>query len=113
MLEARNLEPGALGERTQSLSSPRYRERRNAIRGSDLIDFENEPLGPARGQRHLGGNAWCHHSWPLTHARCALRCFRSHCSSRLALVIQGLDLPGLIRLVKPQMASGDLRGRAR
>ena len=115
MLEARNLSPehwaNALNHYRRRL---KRRERRNAIRGSDLDYFENEPLGPREGSVIV----WAGMRGAITLA--AAQTISTHAPMRAlllsialfiaagALVIQGLTLPGLIRLVKPQMATGDI-----
>ena len=115
MLEARNLSPehwaNALNHYRRRL---KRRARRNAIRGSDLDYFENEPLGPREGSVIV----WAGMRGAITLA--AAQTISTHAPMRAlllsialfiaagALVIQGLTLPGLIRLVKPQMASGDI-----
>ena len=115
MLEARNLSPKQW-ERALIHYRGRLkrRERRNAIRGSDLDYFENEPLGPREGSVIV----WAGMRGAITLA--AAQTISVHAPMRAlllsialfiaagALIIQGLTLPGLIRIVKPQMASGDI-----
>ena len=90
------------------------RERRNAMRGSDLDYFASEPLGPREGSVIV----WAGMRGAITLA--AAQTISTHAPMRAlllsialfiaagALVIQGLTLPALIRIVKPQMASGDI-----
>ncbi len=90
------------------------RARRNAMRGSDLDYFANEPLGPREGSVIV----WAGMRGAITLA--AAQTISTHAPMRAllltialfiaagALVIQGLTLPGLIRLVKPKMATGDI-----
>ena len=115
MLEARNLSPehweNALNHYRRRL---KRRERRNAMRGSDLDYFANEPLGPREGSVIV----WAGMRGAITLA--AAQTISTHAPMRAlllsialfiaagALIIQGLTLPGLIRIVKPQMASGDI-----
>lgn len=115
MLEARDLSPehweNALNHYRRRL---KRRERRNAIRGSDLDYFANEPLGPREGSVIV----WAGMRGAITLA--AAQTISTHAPMRAlllsialfiaagALIIQGLTLPGLIRIVKPQMASGDI-----
>ena len=115
MLEARDLSPEqwerALIHYRRRL---KRRERRNAIRGSDLDYFANEPLGPREGSVIV----WAGMRGAITLA--AAQTISTHAPMRAlllsialfiaagALIIQGLTLPGLIRIVKPQMASGDI-----
>ena len=115
MLEARNLSPehweDALNHYRRRL---KRRARRNAMRGSDLDYFENEPLGPREGSVIV----WAGMRGAITLA--AAQTISTHAPMRAllltialfiaagALVIQGLTLPGLIRLVKPKMATGDI-----
>ena len=115
MLEARDLSPEhwerALNHYRRRL---KRRERRNAKRGSDLDYFANEPLGPREGSVIV----WAGMRGAITLA--AAQTISTHAPMRAllltialfiaagALVIQGLTLPGLIRIVKPQMASGDI-----
>ena len=115
MLEARDLSPehweDALNHYRRRL---KRRARRNAMRGSDLDYFENEPLGPREGSVIV----WAGMRGAITLA--AAQTISTHAPMRAllltialfiaagALVIQGLTLPGLIRIVKPQMASGDI-----
>ena len=115
MLEARNLSPEQW-ERALIHYRGRLkrRERRNAIRGSDLDYFANEPLGPREGSVIV----WAGMRGAITLA--AAQTISTHAPMRAlllsialfiaagALIIQGLTLPGLIRIVKPQMASGDI-----
>ena len=113
MLEARNLSPehwvNALNHYRRRL---KRRERRNAMRGSDY--FASEPLGPREGSVIV----WAGMRGAITLA--AAQTISTHAPMRAlllsialfiaagALVIQGLTLPALIRIVKPQMASGDI-----
>ena len=115
MLEARNLSPehwaNALNHYRRRL---KRRERRNAMRGSDLDYFASEPLGPREGSVIV----WAGMRGAITLA--AAQTISTHAPMRSlllsialfiaagALVIQGLTLPALIRIVKPQMASGDI-----
>ena len=115
MLEARDLSPEqwerALIHYRRRL---KRRERRNAIRGSDLDYFANEPLGPREGSVIV----WAGMRGAITLA--AAQTISTHAPMRAlllsialfiaagALIIQGLTLPALIRIVKPQMASGDI-----
>ena len=115
MLEARDLSPEhwerALNHYRRRL---KRRERRNAKRGSDLDYFANEPLGPREGSVIV----WAGMRGAITLA--AAQTISTHAPMRAllltialfiaagALVIQGLTLPGLIRIVKPQMATGDI-----
>jgi len=115
MLEARNLSPehwvNALNHYRRRL---KRRERRNAMRGSDLDYFASEPLGPREGSVIV----WAGMRGAITLA--AAQTISTHAPMRAlllsialfiaagALVIQGLTLPALIRIVKPQMASGDI-----
>ena len=115
MLEARDLSPehweNALNHYRRRL---KRRARRNAMRGSDLDYFENEPLGPREGSVIV----WAGMRGAITLA--AAQTISTHAPMRAllltialfiaagALVIQGLTLPGLIRIVKPQMATGDI-----
>ena len=115
MLEARDLSPehweNALNHYRRRL---KRRERRNAMRGSDLDYFANEPLGPREGSVIV----WAGMRGAITLA--AAQTISTHAPMRAlllsialfiaagALIIQGLTLPGLIRIVKPQMASGDI-----
>jgi len=115
MLEARNLSPehwaNALNHYRRRL---KRRERRNAMRGSDLDYFASEPLGPREGSVIV----WAGMRGAVTLA--AAQTISTHAPMRSlllsialfiaagALVIQGLTLPALIRIVKPQMASGDI-----
>ena len=115
MLEARDLSPehweNALNHYRRRL---KRRERRNAIRGSDLDYFANEPLGPREGSVIV----WAGMRGAITLA--AAQTISTHAPMRAlllsialfiaagALIIQGLTLPALIRIVKPQMASGDI-----
>ena len=115
MLQARNLSPerweDALNHYRRRL---KRRARRNAMRGSDLDYFENEPLGP----RESSVIVWAGMRGAITLA--AAQTISTHAPMRAllltialfiaagALVIQGLTLPGLIRLVKPKMATGDI-----
>ena len=115
MLEARDLSPEHW-EEALNLYRRRLkrRARRNAMRGSDLDYFENEPLGPREGSVIV----WAGMRGAITLA--AAQTISTHAPMRAllltialfiaagALVIQGLTLPGLIRIVKPQMASGDI-----
>ena len=115
MLEARNLSPEQW-ERALIHYRGRLkrRERRNAMRGSDLDYFENEPLGPREGSVIV----WAGMRGAITLA--AAQTISVHAPMRAllltialliaagTLVIQGLTLPGLIRLVKPKMATGDI-----
>nr|WP_304270179.1 sodium:proton antiporter [Rothia mucilaginosa] len=90
------------------------RARRNAMRGSDLDYFESEPLGPREGSVIV----WAGMRGAITLA--AAQTISTHAPMRAflltialfiaagALVIQGLTLPGLIRIVKPKMATGDI-----
>ena len=115
MLEARNLSPEQWGlalERFRRRLS--RRERRNALRATDLDYFANEPLGPREGSVIV----WAGMRGAITLA--AAQTISSHAPLRGylltialfiaagSLIIQGLTLPGVIRLVKPQMASGDI-----
>ena len=115
MLEARDLSPErweeALNHYRRRL---KRRARRNAMRGSDLDYFENEPLGPREGSVIV----WAGMRGAITLA--AAQTISTHAPMRAllltialfiaagALIIQGLTLPGLIRIVKPQMASSDI-----
>ena len=115
MLKARNLSPehwaNALNHYRRRL---KRRERRNAMRGSDLDYFASEPLGPREGSVIV----WAGMRGAITLA--AAQTISTHAPMRAlllsialfiaagALVIQGLTLPALIRIVKPQMASGDI-----
>ena len=115
MLEARDLSPehweDALHHYRRRL---KRRARRNAMRGSDLDYFANEPLGPREGSVIV----WAGMRGAITLA--AAQTISTHAPMRAlllsialfiaagALIIQGLTLPGLIRIVKPQMASGDI-----
>ena len=115
MLQARDLSPErweeALNHYRRLL---KRRVRRNAMRGSDLDYFENEPLGPREGSVIV----WAGMRGAITLA--AAQTISTHAPMRAlllsialfiaagALVIQGLPLPALIRIVKPQMASGDI-----
>lgn len=115
MLKARDLSPehweNALNHYRRRL---KRRERRNAMRGSDLDYFENEPLGPREGSVIV----WAGMRGAITLA--AAQTISTHAPMRAlllsialfiaagALIIQGLTLPGLIRIVKPQMASSDI-----
>ena len=115
MLEARDLSPehweNALNHYRRRL---KRRARRNAMRGSDLDYFANEPLGPREGSVIV----WAGMRGAITLA--AAQTISTHAPARAllltialfiaagALIIQGLTLPGLIRIVKPQMASGDI-----
>ena len=115
MLQARDLSPehweNALNHYRRRL---KRRERRNAMRGSDLDYFANEPLGPREGSVIV----WAGMRGAITLA--AAQTISTHAPARAllltialfiaagALIIQGLTLPGLIRIVKPQMASGDI-----
>lgn len=115
MLQARDLSPehweNALNHYRRRL---KRRARRNAMRGSDLDYFANEPLGPREGSVIV----WAGMRGAITLA--AAQTISTHAPARAllltialfiaagALVIQGLTLPGLIRIVKPQMASGDI-----
>jgi len=115
ILEARNLSPehwaNALNHYRRRL---KRRERRNAMRGSDLDYFASEPLGPREGSVIV----WAGMRGAITLA--AAQTISTHAPMRSlllsialfiaagALVIQGLTLPALIRIVKPQMASGDI-----
>ena len=115
MLEARDLSPehweNALHHYRRRL---KRRARRNAMRGSDLDYFANEPLGPREGSVIV----WAGMRGAITLA--AAQTISTHAPMRAllltialfiaagALVIQGLTLPGLIRIVKPQMATGDI-----
>ena len=115
MLEARDLSPehweNALNHYRRRL---KRRARRNAMRGSDLDYFANEPLGPREGSVIV----WAGMRGAITLA--AAQTISTHAPMRAlllsialfiaagALIIQGLTLPGLIRIVKPQMASGDI-----
>ena len=115
MLEARDLSPehweNALNHYRRRL---KRRERRNAMRGSDLDYFANEPLGPREGSVIV----WAGMRGAITLA--AAQTISVHAPMRAlllsialfiaagALIIQGLTLPALIRIVKPQMASGDI-----
>ena len=115
MLQARDLSPerweDALNHYRRRL---KRRARRNAMRGSDLDYFENEPLGPREGSVIV----WAGMRGAITLA--AAQTISTHAPMRAllltialfiaagALVIQGLTLPGLIRIVKPKMATGDI-----
>ena len=115
MLEARDLSPehweNALNHYRRRL---KRRARRNAMRGSDLDYFESEPLGPREGSVIV----WAGMRGAITLA--AAQTISTHAPMRAflltialfiaagALVIQGLTLPGLIRIVKPKMATGDI-----
>ena len=115
LLEARDLSPeqweDALNHYRRRL---KRRARRNAMRGSDLDYFENEPVGP----RESSVIVWAGMRGAITLA--AAQTISAHAPMRAllltialfiaagALVIQGLTLPGFIRLVKPQMATGDI-----
>ena len=115
MLEARDLSPehweSALNHYRRRL---KRRERRNAKRGSDLDYFANEPLGPREGSVIV----WAGMRGAITLAAAQTISTQAPMRALLltialfiaagALVIQGLTLPGLIRIVKPQMASGDI-----
>ena len=84
------------------------------MRGSDLDYFESEPLGPREGSVIV----WAGMRGAITLA--AAQTISTHAPMRAflltialfiaagALVIQGLTLPGLIRIVKPKMATGDI-----
>ena len=84
------------------------------MRGSDLDYFASEPLGPREGSVIV----WAGMRGAITLA--AAQTISTHAPMRSlllsialfiaagALVIQGLTLPALIRIVKPQMASGDI-----
>lgn len=92
----------------------RIRERQHAVRRSDIDYFENEPLGPREGSVVV----WAGMRGAITLA--AAQTISTHAPLRAllltialliaagALVIQGLTLPGLIRIVKPKMATGDI-----
>lgn len=92
----------------------RIRERQHAVRRSDIDYFENEPLGPREGSVIV----WAGMRGAITLA--AAQTISTHAPMRAllltialfiaagALVIQGLTLPGLIRIVKPKMATGDI-----
>lgn len=92
----------------------RIRERQHAVRRSDIDYFENEPLGPREGSVIV----WAGMRGAITLA--AAQTISTHAPLRAllltialliaagALVIQGLTLPGLIRIVKPKMATGDI-----
>ena len=115
MLQARDLSPehweNALNHYRRRL---KRRARRNAMRGSDLDYFANEPLGPREGSVIV----WAGMRGAITLA--AAQTISTHAPMRAllltialfiaagALVIQGLTLPGLIRIVKPKMATGDI-----
>lgn len=115
MLQARDLSPerweDALNHYRRRL---KRRARRNAMRGSDLDYFESEPLGPRDGSVIV----WAGMRGAITLA--AAQTISTHAPMRAflltialfiaagALVIQGLTLPGLIRIVKPKMATGDI-----
>ena len=115
MLQARDLSPerweDALNHYRRRL---KRRARRNAMRGSDLDYFESEPLGPREGSVIV----WAGMRGAITLA--AAQTISTHAPMRAflltialfiaagALVIQGLTLPGLIRIVKPKMATGDI-----
>ena len=115
MLEARDLSPehweNALAHYRRRL---KRRARRNAMRGSDLDYFENEPMGPREGSVIV----WAGMRGAITLA--AAQTISTHAPMRAlllsialfiaagALVIQGLTLPALIRIVKPKMATGDI-----
>ena len=115
MLQARDLSPehweNALNHYRRRL---KRRARRNAMRGSDLDYFENEPLGPREGSVIV----WAGMRGAITLA--AAQTISTHAPMRAlllsialfiaagALVIQGLTLPGLIHIVKPKMATGDI-----
>ena len=115
MLQARDLSPerweDALNHCRRRL---KRRARRNAMRGSDLDYFESEPLGPREGSVIV----WAGMRGAITLA--AAQTISTHAPMRAflltialfiaagALVIQGLTLPGLIRIVKPKMATGDI-----
>ena len=115
MLEARNLSPEQWGKALDRFRRRlTRRERRNAMRGSDLDYFENEPLGPREGSVIV----WAGMRGAITLA--AAQTISTHALMRAlllmialliaagALIIQGLTLPTLIRIVKPHMASGDI-----
>ena len=115
MLEARNLSPEQWGKALDRFRRRlTRRERRNAMRGSDLDYFENEPLGPREGSVIV----WAGMRGAITLA--AAQTISTHAPMRAlllmialliaagALIIQGLTLPTLIRIVKPHMASGDI-----
>ena len=115
MLEARNLSPEQWGKALDRFRRRLMRrERRNAMRGSDLDYFENEPLGPREGSVIV----WAGMRGAITLA--AAQTISTHAPMRAlllmialfiaagALIIQGLTLPALIRVVKPHMASGDI-----
>ena len=115
MLQARDLSPerweDALNHYRRRL---KRRARRNAMLGSDLDYFENEPMGPREGSVIV----WAGMRGAITLA--AAQTISTHAPMRAllltialfiaagALVIQGLTLPGLIRIVKPKMATGDI-----
>ena len=115
MLQARDLSPehweNALNHYRRRL---KRRARRNAMRGSDLDYFANEPLGPREGSVIV----WAGMRGAITLA--AAQTISTHAPMRAllltialfiaagTLVIQGLTLPGLIRIVKPHMATGDI-----
>ena len=115
MLEARDLSPEhwdkAIKHYRRRLDS---RQRRNALRGTDLDYFANEPLGPREGSVIV----WAGMRGAITLA--AAQTISAYAPLRPllltialfvaagALIIQGLTLPGLIRIVKPQMASSDI-----
>ena len=115
MLQARDLSPEQWGKALNRLRRRLMRrERRNAMRGSDLDYFENEPLGPREGSVIV----WAGMRGAITLA--AAQTISTHAPMRAlllmialfiaagALIIQGLTLPALIRVVKPHMASGDI-----
>ena len=115
MLEARDLSPEHWDEALNLYRRRlKRRARRNAMRGSDLDYFESEPLGPREGSVIV----WAGMRGAITLA--AAQTISTHAPMRAllltialfiaagALVIQGLTLPGLIRIVKPKMATGDI-----
>lgn len=115
MLQARDLSPEQWGKALNRLRRRlQQRERRNAMRGSDLDYFANEPLGPREGSVIV----WAGMRGAITLA--AAQTISTHAPMRAlllmialfiaagALIIQGLTLPALIRIVKPKMASGDI-----
>ena len=115
MLEARDLSPEQWGKALDRFRRRlKRRVRRNAMRGSDLNFFENERLGPREGSVIV----WAGMRGAITLAAAQTISTQAPMRPLLltialfiaagALVIQGLTLPGLIRLVKPQMATGDI-----
>lgn len=89
-------------------------QRRQTRRGSDLEYFANEPLGPREGAVVV----WAGMRGAITLAASQtiaqdvpMRGFLLLVALLVAagsLIIQGLTLPAVIRLVRPQMASGEV-----